>query len=196
MAARRDHSMSDGLPVQWDLEVDLVCVGAGIGGLAAAITAHVAGSSAGVLESSDKLGGVTAWSFGEVWVANNHLARRLGIQDSTESGIQYLKWLGMGYAEEARIRNQVENAALALQFFETHAGLRCTVIRDFADYYSNIDDGLPEGRYLEVLPFPGKLLGEWQSETRCSPYVPYGMTHEDISGRAALPIFSIGISRR
>ena len=59
------------LPAQWDLEADVVSIGSGIGGLAAAITAHENGASAIVLERADKVGGVTALSMGEVWVAGN-----------------------------------------------------------------------------------------------------------------------------
>ena len=38
------------LPATWDLEADVVAVGSGGGGLAAAITAHDHGASALVLE--------------------------------------------------------------------------------------------------------------------------------------------------
>src|SRR6516165_3817434 len=51
-------------PRKWDMEADLVAVGAGAGGLAAAITARDHGLSAFVLERSDEVGGVTAYSMG------------------------------------------------------------------------------------------------------------------------------------
>lgn len=54
------------LPPRWDLQADFVSVGSGAGGLAAAITAHDHGASAMVLERTDQLGGVTAYSLGEV----------------------------------------------------------------------------------------------------------------------------------
>ena len=57
-----------------DLAADLIAVGSGGGGLAAAITAHDHGLSALVLERSDKVGGITAYSMGEVWIPGNHLA--------------------------------------------------------------------------------------------------------------------------
>ena len=69
------------IPARWDLEADVVSVGSGGGGLSAAITAHDHGSSALVLERSTQVGGVTAYSMGEVWIPGNHLALELGIED-------------------------------------------------------------------------------------------------------------------
>ncbi len=53
-------------PMRWDLEVDFVSLGSGIGGLTGAITAHDLGLTAIVLEKAAKVGGVTAYSLGEV----------------------------------------------------------------------------------------------------------------------------------
>ena len=52
--------------IHWDEEVDLICVGSGIGGCAAAIAAAEAGLKAVVVEKSPKLGGTTIWSLGIV----------------------------------------------------------------------------------------------------------------------------------
>lgn len=172
------------LPAKWDLEADVVSIGSGIGGLAAAITAHDHGMSALVLERSDKVGGVTALSMGEVWVAGNHHALALGIEDSPESGFRYLKRLSMGYGNDLAILNKVVHARVALKYFEDKIGLKMCVIRGCPDYYyGHSNDSIAEGRLLEVVPFPAKSLGEWQSRTRLSPGMPYGLTHHDIFGR-------------
>ena len=172
-----------GQPERWDEECDLVAIGSGIGGLAAAITADEFGAEAIVLERSDEVGGVTAYSFGEVWVAANHLADALGIEDSVERGSSYVNWISTGFADAARMRNQAVHGRIALKFFEEKAGLRMAVIRDFSDYfYPQTPDALAEGRFLEPVPFPAAELGDWQSRTRVSPHVPYGMTHADMFG--------------
>ena len=175
------------LPAKWDLEANVVCVGAGIGGIAAAITAHDHGANALVLERSDQVGGVTALSLGELWVAGNHHALALGIEDSPESGFRYLKRLSMDYGEDAAILNNVVHARVALKYFEDEIGLESRVIRNCPDYYYGVtSDGVAEGRLLEVLPFPAATLGEWQSRTRVSPLVPYGLTHEDMFGNGGV----------
>lgn len=169
------------LPKNWDMEADLVSVGSGCGGLAAAVTAADHGSSAIVLERTDEVGGVTAYSLGEVWVPGNHLEKDLGIEDSVESGFRYVKRLGMGYANDVAILNQSVHAPEMLRYFEETIGLRMTVIRDCPDYYYGYsNDSLAEGRLLEVEPFAAEALGDWQSRTRVSPHVMYSLTHEDI----------------
>ncbi|MBI3000776.1 MAG: FAD-binding protein, partial [Deltaproteobacteria bacterium] len=50
--------------VRWDEEVDLVCVGSGIGGCAAAVAGAELGLKVVLLEKSSKLGGTTTWSYG------------------------------------------------------------------------------------------------------------------------------------
>ena len=171
------------LPERWDLEADFVSVGSGIGGLSAAIAAHDNGASALVLERTAQVGGVTAYSLGEVWVPGNHHAAALGLEDSAESGFRYVRKLGLGYGDDRLILNQAIHAPVALRWFEERIGLRMTVIRDCPDYYYGaVDDATPEGRLLEVEPFPAATLGEWQERTRISPHVLYGLTHEDIFG--------------
>ncbi len=174
--------MINNLPPKWDLEVDVVAIGSGIGGLAAAITAHDHGGSALVLEKADQVGGVTALSMGEVWVAGNHHAEALGIQDSLENGFRYLRQLSMGYGDELAIANMVIHAPPTLRYFEEKIGLRMNVIEDCPDYYyKHCDYAVAAGRMLEVEPFAAESLGDWQGRTRVSPQVPYGMTHADMS---------------
>lgn len=169
------------LPDKWDLEADVVSIGSGIGGLSAAITAREEGKSALVIERSDEVGGVTALSMGEVWVAGNHHAEALGIEDSAESGFRYLKRLSMDYGSDLAILNKVVHARHALKFFEDRIGLKMEVIRGCPDYYYGAtNDSVAEGRMLEVVPFPAGTLGEWQARTRISPQMPYGMTHHDM----------------
>lgn len=169
------------LPANWDLEADVVSIGSGIGGLSAAIAAHDHGASALVLERSDQVGGVTALSMGEVWVAGNHHALAIGIEDSPESGFRYLKRLSMDYGNDLSILNMVVHARSALEYFEEEIGLKMQVIRDCPDYYYlHSNDSVAEGRMLEVEPFPAETLGEWQSRTRLSPQMPYGLTHHDM----------------
>ncbi len=179
--------MIDNVPAAWDMEADVVAIGSGLGGLGAAITAHDHGASALVLERADKVGGVTAISAGEVWVPANHHAAALGIADSPESGFRYLSRLSMGYGEDSATLNLVLHASEALSWFEEHIGLKMCVIRDCPDYfYGQTNDGVAEGRLLEVLPFPAETLGEWQQHTRVSPLMPYGMTHVDMYGNGGI----------
>lgn len=169
------------LPAKWDAEADLVSLGSGIGGLAAAITAHDKGLRATVLERTAQVGGVTALSVGEVWVPGNHLAQALNLEDSADSGFRYLKRLSMNYGDDRAMLNTTVHARLALKYFESAISLKMQVIRGCPDYYySVVEDAVPEGRLLECAPFPAASLGAWQSQTRVSPIVPFHMTHKDM----------------
>lgn len=178
--------MMRNLPGEWHLEADIVSIGSGVGGLSAAITAHAHGASAIVLERAGQVGGVTALSMGQVWVAGNHLAEASGIDDSARSGYRYLRHVSMGYGDDAAILNLTIHARLALKYFEDQIGLHMMVIRNCPDYYYGIcADTVAEGRLLEVMPFPAQSLGEWQTRTRTS-YVPYGLTHADMFSRGGV----------
>jgi 3-oxosteroid 1-dehydrogenase len=169
------------VPDRWDAETDVIAIGSGIGGLSTAITAHEQGARAMVLERSSQVGGVTALSMGEVWIAGNHHAHALNIDDSIDSGFRYLKRLSMDYGSDAAILNLVAHARHALEFFEERIGLRMEVIRGCPDYYYGVsNDCVAEGRMLETKPFPGATLGKWQAKTRLSPQMPHGLTHHDM----------------
>ena len=180
-------TLIDNRPDHWDLQVDLIAVGSGIGGLSAAITAHDEGLRGIVLEKSPQVGGVTALSQGQVWIAGNHHAAEIGVEDSPQSGFRYLQRLSMGYGEDEAILNLTINAREALHWFEENAGLRMFAIRGCPDYYYGLtNDAVSEGRLLEVEPFDGSSLGDWAEKTRLSPQVPYGLTTQDIADAGGL----------
>ena len=70
----------------WDAEFDLVCVGSGAGGVAAAVVAASKGARVLVVEKDDKIGGVTALTGGQIWVAPNPFQTDAGISDSIVQG--------------------------------------------------------------------------------------------------------------
>ncbi|TFG92125.1 MAG: FAD-binding protein, partial [Myxococcales bacterium] len=71
-----------GAPARWDLEADGVSIGSGLGGLTAAIVAHDQGASCVVLEKAGKLGGLSGFGGGEVFVPANHKMKELGLADT------------------------------------------------------------------------------------------------------------------
>ena len=86
-----------GTPANWDLEVDVVAVGSGLGALSAAITAHDLGLSVAVLEKADKLGGLSGFGGGEVFVPANRHMLKLGLEDTLDEGRAYLDFLTAGF---------------------------------------------------------------------------------------------------
>ena len=84
---------------RWDLEVDVVSLGSGLGGLTAAIVAHDLGRKTVVLDKSPKLGGVCAYSGGETFNPNNREMRKAGFEDSEEATRDYFDFIGAGFNE-------------------------------------------------------------------------------------------------
>jgi succinate dehydrogenase/fumarate reductase flavoprotein subunit len=70
---------------------DVVVVGAGAGGLSAAVTAAFHGLRVVVLERDTVCGGATAWSGGWLWAPGNPLARADGVQEDVDIFRTYLR---------------------------------------------------------------------------------------------------------
>ena len=70
--------------------VDLVVVGSGAAGLAAACTAATDGLDVLVVEKAAVLGGTTVKSGGVYWVPGNHLQREVGIDDGLDRALPYM----------------------------------------------------------------------------------------------------------
>ena len=75
-------------------QVDVAVIGSGGAGLSAALAASTHGSRVVVLEKSELLGGTTALSGGGVWVPCHHYQESIGVQDSREEALAYLRAVG------------------------------------------------------------------------------------------------------
>src|SRR5574341_2631544 len=88
-------------PARWDAEYDLVVLGAGAGGMTAALVSAIQGMQTLLIEKSDQVGGTTAYSSGSVWIPNNPEQRRHGIVGDAEAAREYLEALVGGRADRA-----------------------------------------------------------------------------------------------
>jgi len=73
------------MPRQIPTDYDVIVVGAGIAGLAAAVEASAAGASVLVVEGQDKIGGSSFLSGGIIMAAGTNVQRRAGIDDTAEA---------------------------------------------------------------------------------------------------------------
>ncbi|HEV2528509.1 MAG TPA: FAD-binding protein [Thermomicrobiales bacterium] len=74
----------------WDAEHDVVVVGSGGAGFAAAISAQHLGADVVMLEKGAYVGGTTLVSGGTMWIPNNTPMREAGMTDDREDALRYM----------------------------------------------------------------------------------------------------------
>ncbi len=165
----------------WDLETDVVCAGSGLGGVTSAIMAKDGGCDVVIVEKSEKIGGVSAYSGGEVFVVCNHKMDQEGKPDDPEAAKAYLDFLAGGYAREDLAKILFDKGKEAAAYLDSSAGVKWKTISGFPDYhYPHAPGTVAHGRYLEVELFEGAQLGEWQKKCYGSPHMPPGITHDEL----------------
>ncbi|MFI6517684.1 FAD-binding protein [Spirillospora sp. NPDC050679] len=144
----------------WDREFDLVIVGSGGGGMAAALTAADAGLDVLIIEKGAKYGGSTGISGGGIWIPNNPTLRALGHDDSRESIRRYLDLLTGGRVPTARLDAFVDHGPAAMEVLGKSRWMRFFWTKGYADYHPELEGGRPLGRSIEAVPFDTRELGE------------------------------------
>lgn len=150
----------------WDKEVDVLVVGAGAGGMSAAITAQVAGRSVLLVEKTDRVGGSTAVSGGAVWAPLNEQTEQAGHPDSFEKAWTYLRNTVGDAAPEALQRAFLQSCGEALAFLDRHTEVKLAARTYSPDYYPDREGAALGGRSLDPLMFDGRLLGRQFRELR------------------------------
>src|ERR1700746_2608157 len=113
---------------------DVVILGSGIAGLAGALAAHELGLQSVVLEKAAEFGGGTVHSYGLVWVGPKPLARDCGLADSLDEVLAYMRFLGGGAVDEARLATFVVRSLEVLKFF-ADCGISFRLVRGVTDHY-------------------------------------------------------------
>lgn len=166
---------------QSDVVFDVVVVGTGAAGLSAALAASVKGARVLVLEKADVVGGTTAMSGGCIWVPRNHYAVKMGIEDSREAVLDYIRAVspeGWHNTEEPLWATFVDRAPEMLQFVERHSPTRFTLNNE-PDPYAEAEGGLEKGRNVSPAPLPLGILGAWQDRVR-KPTLSLWLNYEEI----------------
>lgn len=153
-------------------EFDFVIVGSGSGGLAAAITAKLKGLRPLLLEKTDLIGGSSAMSGGVLWLPNNPLMKREGIDDSREASLLYMENFVSGkdrFSTPARREAFVDNIQPMIELMESR-GMKYLRCPGYSDYYDTLPGGNALGRSLQAELYNANRLGEWKSRLRL-PYI-------------------------
>jgi len=112
------------LPKKWDQETDIVIVGSGFAGLAAAIEAKLAGSSVIIIEKMKGYGGNSLISDGVVAAAATRMQADAGIADSSRLMYNDMRRAGLGLNRPDLVQVLTDNSAETFQWTIDFLGVR------------------------------------------------------------------------
>ncbi|MBW2269083.1 MAG: FAD-binding protein [Deltaproteobacteria bacterium] len=163
--------MSD---AQWDEAADFVIVGSGGGSMVAGLYLVSIGKQPLILEKTDKVGGSTAMSGGVLWLPNNPLQQRFGVEDSEEAGRRYLD-AAVGDAAgpgstPARKEAFLKAGPPMIEFLEGQ-GMKFIRTDGWADYYDDLDGGCARSRSLGAPMLDSRDMGQLFDDLRLGPMV-------------------------
>lgn len=122
-------------------DYDVIVIGGGGAGMAAAITAHDCGARVALLEAADQLGGSTALSGGVVYGAPTSVQRAAGIEgDSVDAMYEYYMTLNQHKVEPGIVRRLCEFSGPAIEWL-----IRLGVVFEPGDLYASGVESVPRG---------------------------------------------------
>ncbi|WP_034997918.1 FAD-dependent oxidoreductase [Beijerinckia mobilis] len=139
--------------------VDVLVVGSGAGGLAAAVAAAARGLEVIVVEKEPLYGGTTAWSGGWLWIPGNPHAGCAGIIEEPASPRAYLRHILGDRYDPARIEAFLETGPVMLDFFEREAGVHFLPGSAVPDFHGDVPEAALGWRSVVAAPFDGRRLG-------------------------------------
>ncbi|CAN0624911.1 3-oxosteroid 1-dehydrogenase [Burkholderia multivorans] len=140
------------------LECDLLVVGSGAAGLAAAVTAKKRGLDVVVLEKEPVFGGTTALSGGVLWVPLNAHGRKQNPADTVEAVRTYMMRETGAFHDEAAVSAFIDNGPKMVEFFERETAVKF-VPTLYPDYHPSAPGGADVGRSILAAPFDIRALG-------------------------------------
>lgn len=169
----------------FDEEVDLLVIGAGAGGMTAALAAAIRGLSVLLCEKTDMVGGTTSTSGGTTWVPGTALSRRSGVPDSADEAAAFLRHVVGNRGGDALREAFLASGDAAISDLETHSEVRFAAAAAHPDYLDGPGSAYG-GRALAPLEFDGRRLGRDFARVRPPRAVFMGLGGMMV-GRAELP---------
>lgn len=154
------------------VQPDLVVVGSGAAGLTGALVAALGGARVVLLEKTGLVGGTTAISGGGAWVPCNPHMSEVGVTDSREEALAYLRACVGDSGDQAILTALVDHGAEMVRFLEAEGDLTFQVwppVGGCIDYRPWLPGAKRGGRTIECRAFSLSGLGPWADKLRMDP---------------------------
>lgn len=140
--------------------VDLLIIGAGAAGMAAAIFAKLRGLDVLLVEKSDKVGGTASTSAGTLWIPENSQGKKAGDKDSISEAAGYLDRLITSQTPRTRRQREayLSTGVEAIDFLEANSEVKFLPCGVHPDYHRK-EGAAVRGRAIVPAPFDGRVLG-------------------------------------
>ncbi|WP_405981179.1 FAD-dependent oxidoreductase [Streptomyces sp. NBC_00158] len=181
---------------EYAYEYDVVVVGSGAAGLAAAVTARLRGLSALVVEKTELYGGSTALSGGAIWVPGNLHLDRAGIADTREKARAYLDATVGDRVPEARKEAYLGHGPRMVREFHERTEVRFVYTPGYPDYFPEAQGGMAQGRSVEPCVVDLRRLGEQARYMRRAGLPTYGLTMTSYDFRFLNMVTRTGAGKR
>ena len=147
---------------------DVIVLGAGAGGMAAAAVAATEGLKTLVLEKTGYVGGTMAVSGGMVWAPNNAKMAPAGLPDTPEDAQTYLDattrdaTTGPGGGDSGADLRRIflREAPGAIAYLDTKTHVHLVPLPFYPDYYPDEPGATLGGRVMEPVAFDARELGD------------------------------------
>jgi succinate dehydrogenase/fumarate reductase flavoprotein subunit len=142
-------------------ECDVLVVGSGAGGLAAAVTAAAEGQKTLVVEKDRQFGGTTATSGGVSWIAESPHAKREGVHDTIADARRYIEACIEKYGsrfDTDRIDTYLANGPAMVRFMEGRTRMRWAGVAFFPDYHPELPGHNDKARALNPAEYDAQKL--------------------------------------
>lgn len=150
--------------MRWNYEYDVVVIGSGASGFAAAITAKNEGLTTLLIEKEKHFGGASALSGGGVWIPNNRYLVEAGVFDSYEEAKKYLDaTVGNIVSDDIKETYLKKGVEMLDYMHDLSQHMRFSYAKNYSDYYPTLAGGKGTGRSIEPLIIDLNKLGDWKN---------------------------------
>ena len=151
--------------MDWDETCDVLVVGSGAGGVTGAYAAAREGLSVILVESSDRFGGISAYSGGGMWFPGNAVLRRGGGDADMASAREYYHTLVGDRTPRALQDAYLDTGTELIDYLEQDPHF-AFIVYPWPDYFGLVPNASATGRHIMPAPIPAAELGALRAQLR------------------------------